>query len=252
MMTDRLKKIIIFTAAFLIIPTLALAATESLTLPEISMKVGGGEGMSTTLQIVMLLTVLTLLPAIVLMMTSFTRFVIVFSLLRHAMGLQQTPPNQVLIGISLFMTLFIMSPVLEDVYTNAVDPYMNEKITQNEALNIGVQPFRAFMFAQTKDKELELFMDMSKTEKAESYDDIPLSVVIPAFITSELKNAFQIGFIVFIPFLIIDMVVASVLMSMGMFMLPPVLISLPFKLMLFVLVDGWALLIGSMVRSFNI
>ncbi|MEE8573788.1 MAG: flagellar type III secretion system pore protein FliP [Thermodesulfobacteriota bacterium] len=251
-MTDRLKKIIIFTAAFLIIPTLALAATESLTLPEISMKVGGGEGMSTTLQIVMLLTVLTLLPAIVLMMTSFTRFVIVFSLLRHAMGLQQTPPNQVLIGISLFMTLFIMSPVLEDVYTNAVDPYMNEKITQNEALNIGVQPFRAFMFAQTKDKELELFMDMSKTEKAESYDDIPLSVVIPAFITSELKNAFQIGFIVFIPFLIIDMVVASVLMSMGMFMLPPVLISLPFKLMLFVLVDGWALLIGSMVRSFNI
>jgi flagellar biosynthetic protein FliP len=247
-----IRKISALAGSLVLLPGMAMAAAEPLKLPEISMKIGGGEGMSTTLQIVMLLTVLTLLPAIILMMTSFTRFIIVFSLLRQAMGLQQTPPNQVLIGIALFMTFFVMSPVFNEVYNDALAPYMSEEITQGEAFEKGIKPFRSFMFAQTKEKELKLFLDMSKAENVKGYDDIPLSVVIPAFITSELKNAFQIGFVVFIPFLIIDMVVASVLMSMGMFMLPPVLISLPFKLMLFVLVDGWNLLIGSMVRSFVI
>ena len=247
----NLKKIVLICAAVLILPGAALAANDPFVLPEMSLKVGGGEGLSTTLQIMIFLTVLTLVPALILMMTSFTRFVIVFSLLRHAMGLQQTPPNQVLMGIALFMTFFVMSPVLSKVYTDALQPYMSDEITQNQALDKGIKPFRKFMLANVQDKELSLFMEMDKTEGVKSYDEIPMLVLIPAFITGELKNAFQVGFVIFVPFLIIDMVVASVLMSMGMFMLPPIMISLPFKLMIFVLVDGWGLLIGSMVRSFS-
>jgi flagellar biosynthetic protein FliP len=245
------KKIFFIISAILFLPGIVFAANDPFVLPEMSLKVGGGEGLSTTLQIMILLTVLTLIPAIILMMTSFTRFVIVFSLLRHAMGLQQTPPNQVLVGIALFMTFFVMSPVLSNVYSTALEPYLSDEITQSEALNNGIKPFRKFMLSNVQDKELALFMEMDKTRDVSSYDEIPMLVLIPAFITGELKNAFQVGFVIFVPFLIIDMVVASVLMSMGMFMLPPIMISLPFKLMIFVLVDGWGLLIGSMVRSFS-
>ena len=247
----RLSKIVPILIVLFFAPVLAAAANDPFVLPEMSLKVGSGEGLSTTLQIMILLTVLTLLPAIILMMTSFTRFVIVFSLLRHAMGLQQTPPNQVLMGIALFMTFFVMSPVLSNVYTNAYEPYMADEITQQEALDKGIIPFRSFMLKNVGDKELSLFMDMSTSEKPGSYEEVPTLMLIPAFIVGELRNAFQVGFVIFIPFLIIDMVVASVLMSMGMFMLPPIMISLPFKLMIFVLVDGWGLLIGSMVRSFS-
>jgi len=223
------------------------------TLPDISIKIGGSEeGLATSIQILLLLAVLTFLPAILLMMTSFTRFIIVFSLLRHALGLQQTPPNQVLIGLALFLTLFVMSPVFDQVYTSGIRPYMTRHISQEQAFTRVLRPFRDFMFRQTKEKELTLFMEMAKLPKPKGVDDIPTRVIIPAFITSELKAAFQIGFILFIPFLIIDMVIASVLMAMGMLMLPPVLISLPFKLMLFVLVDGWSLLVGSMVRGFQL
>ncbi|MBI5233049.1 MAG: flagellar type III secretion system pore protein FliP [Deltaproteobacteria bacterium] len=241
----------VFLISLLVFPGLGMGADGTLGLPEMSFKMAQGEGLSTTIKIIILMTVLTLLPAIALMMTSFTRFIIVFSLLRHAMGLQQTPPNQILIGISLFMTFFVMTPVFDNVYTNALEPYMNRKMDETEAFAKGIEPFRKFMLAQTKEKELALFVEMSGSQRPSKPEDVKTSVLIPAFITSELKSAFQIGFILFIPFLIIDMVVASVLMSMGMFMLPPVLISLPFKIMLFVLVDGWALLIGSMIRSFN-
>ncbi len=236
----------------LMLPAFGLAANEPISLPEMSLKVAEGEGFSTTIKIVIMLTVLTLLPAIILMMTSFTRFVIVFSLLRHAMGLQQTPPNQVLLGIALFMTFFIMSPVLTEVYNDAVVPYLDEEVSEQQAFEKGIVPFRKFMLSQVSDSSLELFMDMGDVKDVEDYEGVPTSVLIPAFITSELKNAFQVGFVIFIPFLIIDMVVASILMSMGMFMLPPVMISLPFKLMIFVLVDGWGLLIGSMVESFHL
>jgi flagellar biosynthetic protein FliP len=248
----RSGKIFLLLAFFLTLPGLAAAANDPFILPEMSLKIGSGEGLSTTLQIMILLTVLTLLPAIILMMTSFTRFVIVFSLLRHAMGLQQTPPNQVLMGIALFMTFFVMSPVLSNVYTNAYEPYMNNEITQQEAFDKGIKPFRSFMLSNVGDKELSLFMEMDKRKDVKSYEEVPTLMLIPAFIVGELRNAFQVGFVIFIPFLIIDMVVASVLMSMGMFMLPPIMISLPFKLMIFVLVDGWGLLVGSMVRSFSI
>ncbi|MBE9532458.1 MAG: flagellar type III secretion system pore protein FliP [Proteobacteria bacterium] len=249
---SKLYRILPFLAALILVPIVAGAANEPFVLPEMSLKVGSGEGLSTTLQIMILLTMLTLLPAIILMMTSFTRFVIVFSLLRHAMGLQQTPPNQVLMGIALFMTFFVMSPVLSSVYTNAYEPYMADEITQQEALEKGIKPFRSFMLSNVGDKEIALFMDMSGRDDVKSYEEVPTLMLIPAFIVGELRNAFQVGFVIFVPFLIIDMVVASVLMSMGMFMLPPIMISLPFKLMIFVLVDGWGLLIGSMVRSFNI
>ncbi len=235
----------------LLIPVIAFGADISFTIPGIDAGSAGDGSLSTTMQIVILLTVLTLLPAILLMMTSFTRFVIVFSLLRHALGLQQTPPNQVILGIALFMTFFVMSPVLNNAYTSAVKPYLASEVTQKEALARGIEPFREFMFQQTGEDELAFFIDMSGTKRPKDYDDVPTTVIIPAFITSELKRAFQIGFVIFIPFLIIDMVVASVLMSMGMMMLPPILISLPFKLMLFVLVDGWSVLVGSLVRSFH-
>lgn len=211
-----------------------------------------GDWLSTPVRIIIVLTILTFLPAILLTMTSFVRFVIVFALLRNALGLQQTPPNQVIIGLALFMTLFVMSPTLDRAYTTAFRPYKEGKIGDYEAISRALVPFREFMLKQVEEKELIFFMDMAGIKGVEGPRDVPLRILIPAFLTGELKRAFEIGFILFVPFLIIDMVVASVLMSMGMLMLPPVLISLPFKLMLFVLVDGWTLLIGSMIRSFQL
>ncbi len=211
----------------------------------------GGTSYSLTVQTLVLLTLLSFVPAIVLMMTSFTRIIIVFSLLRQAMGTQTSPPNQVLLGLSLFLTFFVMSPVAERVYTEAYLPLSENAIGLDEALARAGEPMKAFMLRQIRQPDLELFATLSRSEPVEKAEDLPLQVIVPAFVTSELKTAFQIGFIVFLPFLIIDMVVASVLMSMGMMMMSPVIVALPFKIMLFVLVDGWTLLIGSLVRSFG-
>jgi flagellar biosynthetic protein FliP len=203
------------------------------------------------IQILALLTVLSLAPALFIMVTSFTRIVIVLSFLRQALGTQQVPPNQVLISLALFLTLFVMAPVGQTVYTDAIQPVLNEQISYEQARAKGIVPIRAFMLKQVREKDLELFVDLAKMEKPSSPADLPIHVVIPAFILSELRIAFQIGFLIYIPFLIVDMVVASILMSMGMMLLPPVVISLPFKLILFVLADGWYLVVGSMVKSFH-
>jgi flagellar biosynthetic protein FliP len=212
---------------------------------------GGGTQWSLSIQTLLLLTSLSFLPAILLMMTSFTRIIIVLSLLRLALGTQSSPPNQVLVGLALFLTFFIMAPVGDKIYTDAYLPLAENKISFPEALDRGAVPLRGFMIKQTREADLTLFTKIARQPKPASADQVPMRVLIPAFITSELKTAFQIGFIVFIPFLIIDMVVASVLMSMGMMMMSPVIVSLPFKIMLFVLVDGWTLLIGSLVQSFG-
>ena len=207
--------------------------------------------LAVVLQIFLLMTILSLAPAILIMLTSFTRIVIVLSLLRRALGTMQMPPNQVIIGLALFLTFFIMTPVWHAINQNALQPYLDDKIGQEEALQNAAAPLRKFMFKQTREKDLALFVDIAKMERPKNTDDIPLSVLIPSFITSEVKTAFQIGLLLYVPFLIIDMVVASVLLSMGMMMLPPIMISLPFKLMLFVLSDGWNLLVGSLVKSFG-
>lgn len=212
---------------------------------------GGGTQWSLSIQTLLLITSLSFLPALILMMTSFTRIIIVFSLLRHALGTQTSPPNQVLVGLALFLTFFIMAPVGEKIYTDAYLPLSENRISFQQALDRGAVPLRSFMLKQTRDADLALFTKIAQTPTPEKVDDVPMRVLIPAFVTSELKTAFQIGFIVFIPFLIIDMVVASVLMSMGMMMMSPVIVALPFKIMLFVLVDGWQLLIGSLVTSFG-
>ena len=206
--------------------------------------------MAVVLQIFLLMTVLSLAPAILIMLTSFTRVVIVLSLLRRALGTMQMPPNQVIIGLALFLTFFIMTPVWQQVNQTALQPYLEDKINQQQALQKAAEALRGFMFKQTREKDLALFVDIAKIERPKDANDIPISVLIPSFIISEVKTAFQIGLLLYVPFLIIDMVVASVLLSMGMMMLPPIMISLPFKLMLFVLADGWNLLIGSLVRSF--
>jgi flagellar biosynthetic protein FliP len=217
---------------------------------------GGGTTYSVPVQTLLFFTLLTFLPAVLLMMTSFTRIIIVLSLLRMALGTQTTPPNQVLIGLALFLTFFVMGPVFDRMHDSAYVPYRDNKMNFEQALAAGSDPLKTFMLSHTRANDLELFTRMARLEekgqKVEKAADLPLRVVIPAFVTSELKTAFQIGFMVFIPFLIIDMVVASVLMSMGMMMLSPVLIALPFKLMLFVLADGWNLLIGSLVASFQV
>ena len=205
---------------------------------------------STTLQIVFLLTVLTLAPAILIMTTSFTRFVIVLSFLRQAIGTPQAPSNQIVIGIALFLSLFVMMPVWEEVNDVALGPYLDETITQQEFMNLAAQPIKKFMGNYTREKDLAMFVRIAKLERPKNLEDIPIWVVIPAFVISELKAAFQIGFLLYVPFLVIDMVVASILMAMGMMMMPPVMISLPFKLMLFVLVDGWHLILGSLIKSF--
>ncbi|MGL1833353.1 flagellar type III secretion system pore protein FliP [Rhodocyclaceae bacterium SMB388] len=212
----------------------------------------GGTNYSLSIQTLLLLTALSFLPAVILMMTSFTRIIIVFALLRSAMGTQTSPPNQVLLGLALFLTFFIMSPVAERVYTEAYQPMSVGDIQFDEALVRASDPVKTFMLRQIRDADLGLFARLSGTPPVEQAEDLPMRVVIPAFVTSELKTAFQIGFIIFIPFLIIDMLVASVLMSMGMMMMSPVIVSLPFKIMLFVLIDGWTLLIGSLVQSFAV
>lgn len=207
-----------------------------------------------TVEILVLLTVVSLIPSILIMMTAFTRIIIVLSFLKNALGLQQTPPNQVLIGIALFLTLFVMSPVIEEINTQAYEPYKNEEITQEEFFEKASQPIKIWMLKQTGNSELKMFVDMSNNQEikdAESVDELPLTLIIPSFITSELKRAFIIGFLLYIPFLIIDMIVSSVLMSMGMMMLPPVMISMPFKILLFVVVDGWSLLFKTLVTTFN-
>ena len=207
-----------------------------------------------TIEILFLLTILTLLPSILIMMTAFTRIIIVLSFVKNALGLQQSPPNQVLIGIAIFLTLFAMSPVLNEINTEAYEPYKNEEITQEEFFKTAPIPIKKWMLKQTGKNELQMFLDMSKDEaliNAANVEDLPLTVVIPSFITSELKRAFIIGFLLYIPFLTIDMIVSSVLMSMGMMMLPPVMISMPFKILLFVVVDGWSLLFKTLISSFN-
>ena len=223
------------------------------TNPSVTIDLGqtGPKQTAVVLQILALLTVLSLAPAFFIMVTSFTRVVIVLSFLRQAMGTPQVPPNQVLISLALFITVFVMAPVGEAVYSQAVQPLLAEQISYEEAWTKGIQPIRAFMLKQVRDKDLELFIDLSKLPKPETVDQVPIHVVIPAYILSELRVAFQIGFLIYIPFLIVDMVVASILMSMGMMLLPPAVISLPFKLILFVLADGWNLVVGSLVKSFQ-
>jgi flagellar biosynthetic protein FliP len=211
----------------------------------------GGQTWSVPVETLVTLTALTFLPAVLLLMTGFTRIIIVLSLLRQALGTQASPPNQVLLGLSLFLTLFVMSPVIDKIYNDAYKPFQAQAITLNEAVQRAEPPLRQFMTRQTRESDLALFMKLARQPEVKSAEEIPFRVLVPAFVTSELKTAFQIGFMIFIPFLVIDMVVASVLMSMGMMMLSPVLISLPFKLMLFVMVDGWNLLVGSLVASFG-
>jgi flagellar biosynthesis protein FliP len=218
-------------------------------LPELSL---GGEDTDYALpiQLLLLLTILSLAPAIMILMTSFTRLIVVFGILRTALGMQQSPPTQVIIGLSLFLTLFIMYPVIERVNEDAVKPYLAGEVTQQIALDRASEPVKQFMLSQTREKDLMLFMDMGQIEMFETAKDVPLHVLVPAFVISELRIAFQIGFMLFLPFLIVDLIVASVLMSMGMMMLPPVMISLPVKLLLFVLTDGWYLIVESVVRGY--
>ena len=211
---------------------------------------GGATEYSVTLQLLALMTVLTLLPSLLLMMTSFTRIIIVLSLLRQALGTAQTPPNQVLLGIALFLTIFVMTPVFSEVYEDALKPYAEEQIQFEEAITVGQLPVKRFMLRQTRQEDLQTFVALADSADINTPIDTPLSILVPAFITSELKSAFIIGFMLYIPFVIIDMVVASILMSMGMMMLSPMIISLPFKLLLFVMVDGWTLLMTSLSKSF--
>jgi flagellar biosynthesis protein FliP len=235
--------------------TAALAqGAAGVGVPSISISMGQGQNPTetvTAVRLLILFTVLSLAPAILIMMTSFTRIVVVLSFLRQALSTQNMPPNQVIIGLSLFLSFFVMAPVWQDINTNALGPYMSGRIDQTVALNRAEAPMRDFMFKQTREKDLLLFVEMARLTKPKTRADVPTWVLIPAFVVSELKTAFQIGFMLYLPFLVIDMVVASVLMAMGMMMLPPVVISLPFKLLLFVLVDGWELVIGSLVKSFG-
>lgn len=226
-------------------------AVEGIPAVTVTTNADGSQDYSITLQVLMLMTMLTFLPAILMMMTSFTRIIIVFAILRQAIGLQQSPSNQILIGLSLFLTFFIMSPVLEEVRQAALQPYMDKKISAQRALELAKRPFHKFMRLNTRESDIDLFFRIGRLTPVESVEQIPLSVLMPAFVTSELKTAFQIGFMIFIPFLVIDIVIASVLMAMGMMMLSPLIISLPFKIMLFVLVDGWGLIIGTLASSFG-
>ena len=246
-----IKRLAAFT--LLALPTAWAIAQTTGGLPAVTSTptTGGGTTYSFTIQTLVLMTALTFIPAAVLMMTGFTRIVIVLSLLRHAMGTQTSPPNQIIVGLSLFLTFFIMSPVLERVYIEAYVPLSENKINIMQAGEKAAIPMRSFMLKQTRESDLALFANIAKIEKIDKPEDTPLRILIPAFVISELKTAFQIGFIIFIPFLVIDMVVASLLMSMGMMMMSPVMVALPFKLMLFVLVDGWHLVIGSLVQSFT-
>ena len=236
-----------FAAILIVVP----AAAWSQGIPMVNVTGSGKDSQySLSLQLLALMTTLTLLPSLLLMMTSFVRIIIVMSILRQALGTGQTPPNNVLVGVSLFLTLFIMSPVLTDVYTNAVVPYMENGMKFDKALAAAEAPLRSFMLKQTREDDIGLFMQMARNAEVSDASQVPFTTLVPAFITSELKSAFTIGFLIYIPFVVIDLIVASVLMSMGMAMLSPMMISMPFKLMLFVLVDGWSLIMGSLAASF--
>jgi flagellar biosynthesis protein FliP len=245
----RLSSLLVAILLFGLIPA-AFAADFGLPAFTSTATSGGGQTYSLSLQTLLLLTSLSFLPAVMLLMTSFTRIIIVLSLLRSALGTPSSPPNQVLVGLALFLTFFVMSPVLDKIYTDAYLPFSENKLTLAQAFDTGSVPLKAFMLRQTREKDLALFVQISNSEPLQSADQVPLKILVPAYVISELKTAFQIGFVIFIPFLIIDMVVASILMSMGMMMVSPAMISLPFKIMLFVLADGWNLLIGSLVHSF--
>ena len=247
------RNLLAFLGIFLLVGV-AQAQNQGVTLPSVNLgfkTTDDPNQVVNTIKIILTLTVLSLAPAILIMMTGFTRIIVVLSFLRQALGTQQMPPNQLLIGLAMFLTLFIMKPVFEEINTKALRPYLAGTMSQELAFANAMSPLRKFMFHQTRPDDLSLFLKLSKSEKPKTLQDVSSMVLIPAFVISELKTAFQIGFIIYLPFLIIDMVVSSVLMAMGMMMLPPVVISLPFKIMLFVLVDGWALIIGSMVKSFG-
>ncbi len=240
----------ILTLLGMMLLPLSALAENSLPLINSTPSASGGQEYTLSLQTLILLTSLTFLPAALLMMTGFTRIIIVLSLLRQAIGTQSAPPNQVMIGLALFLTMFVMSPVIDKIYVDAYQPLSENQISMQEALDKGAAPLKAFMLKQTREGDLALFAKMAQIEAINGPEEVPLRVLVPAYMTSELKTAFQIGFAIFIPFLIIDMVVASVLMAMGMMMVSPAIVSLPFKLMLFVLVDGWQLIMGSLVQSF--
>lgn len=253
MIMDRTLTIPVLTGTFLFSTEPAAAAQETVKIPNLTISLGSSGDPSqlvSGIQILLLLTVLATAPALLMMVTSFTRVVVVLSFVRRAIGTQTTPPNQVLIALSLFLTVFIMSPVWQAMNRNALQPYMAQQIGQGEAFRRAIVPLRSFMLAQTREKDLSLFVEMAKIERPRNAEDVPTHVLIPAFAISELRTSFEIGFLIYVPFLILDMVIASVLMSMGMLMLPPIVISLPFKLLLFVLVDGWYLVVGSLVKSF--
>jgi len=231
-----------------ILPPTAIPGLPALT---VKTNQDGSQDYTVTLQILAIMTSLSFLPAILMMMTSFTRIIIVFAILRQALGLQQSPSNQVLVGLSLFLTFFIMGPVFDEVNANALQPYINETLAPRDALTMAIEPFHRFMLSQTRESDLALFMEIANAQAVATPADVPMSILVPSFVTSELKTAFQIGFMIFIPFLVIDLVVASILMAMGMMMLSPLIISLPFKIMLFVLVDGWAMIMGTLAASFG-
>jgi len=243
----------VFALAILIISAAPIKAAAA-TLPD-DVKInlngtGGPQSLSVPVQILIFLTLLSFIPALLISLTSFTRIVVVFHFLRQALGTNETPSNQIVIGLTLFLTLFVMSPVAEQIHHEALQPFMDGNITQGDAFAKAVVPVRNFMFKYTREKDLALFLSIAKRPAPSKPDDIPTTVVIPAFMISELKTAFQIGFVVFLPFLVIDMVVATVLLSMGMLQLPPVMVSMPFKILLFIMVDGWNLIVGSLVKSF--
>lgn len=244
---------LLLLAVLFTLPAIVEAAPESL-IPSIDLKIGGGTGgaaeTSATIQILLMLTVLSVAPAILLLMTSFTRIIVVLSFVRNALATQQMPPNQVLVALALFMTFFIMAPTIGKVNETAVQPFIQGKITQEKAFETAVVPFKEFMAKQTREKDLALFLEYTKAERPKSIQEIPLTAMVPAYAISELKTAFQIGFMIFIPFLVIDMIISSILMGMGMMMLPPVMISLPFKILLFIMVDGWYLVVRSLLTSF--
>jgi flagellar biosynthetic protein FliP len=250
-MTNKL--LILLTIGFLLFPA-GLVHAEGVGIPGINLDLNTSDNpadVATSIQIILLLTVLSLAPGILILMTSFTRIIVVFSFVRNALSIQQMPPNQVLIGLALFMTLFIMTPTLSQVNETALQPYMAGQLTQTQALEKAAIPFKHFMAKQTREKDLLLFIEYRKSPIPKTVEEIPLSTLVPAYAISELKTAFQIGFMIFIPFLIIDLVVSTTLMSMGMMMLPPVMISLPFKILLFVMVDGWYLIVKSLLQGYQ-
>ncbi|GHG69524.1 flagellar biosynthetic protein FliP [Alishewanella longhuensis] len=243
---------LLFVVVLMLFSSDILADNTTLSALTVTTNADGSQSYSVTLQVLAIMTALSFIPAMVIMMTSFTRIIVVLAILRQAIGLQQTPSNQVLIGITLFLTFFIMAPVFKTINEQAIQPYIAESITPVQALDAAIIPIKAFMLHQTRVKDLDTFAQIAGLDVAEQPQDYPMTVVIPAFVTSELKTAFQIGFMLFIPFLIIDLVVASVLMAMGMMMLSPMIISLPFKLMMFVLVDGWILVMGTLATSYGV